>query len=520
MLPIEIVISILTLSLPVTMLGGACLSATRAGWPLAQAAAVLGLLGTLAAATLTWATAEVARGDPYSASELLSGSPVSLAVAVLVAFLAWVILRYSHNYLRGEPGQARYLAMLQLTVAAVALVILTDHLLVLAGAWVSISLGLHQLLLFYPNRPRAVLAAHKKFLLARTAEACLLGAVALLWSEHHTWQISAILSDLADRDLTTGETVAAVLLAVVALVKCAQLPVHGWLIQVVEAPTPVSALLHAGIINLGGYLLILFAPLFAKATAAQWLVLVVGGLSAVLAGLVTLTRVSIKVKLAWSTCAQMGLMLVECALGLFDLALLHLIAHACYKAHGFLNSGSNVLQDLVRRMAPASASLLRDWLVAAAVGAALVGLAAAAVYDGGPLSPWLLVLVMLTLVIGGLRRGVGLLQIEPVLWAAVLLSGYLLQKLGSGLLVAPLQTTAGPAADGWVVLIVLLMTAGYVWLRAFPHNAVSRRLWVWLFAAFYLDEWVTRTTMRLWPQPLPAPVRSKRLPESYQEIAP
>jgi len=510
--------SMLTPSLPMLMLTGACLSWTGGRWHFAQLAAALGLLGTLAAAFLT-EVSTVTRGDPFPAAPWLSGSPVSMAMTVLVAFLAWVILRYSRNYLRGEPHQARYVAMLQLTVAAVATVILTDHLLVLAAAWVAISLCLHQLLLFYPDRPRAVLAAHKKFLFARTAELCLFGAVALLWSEHHTWQISEILSTLTDRELTTRESVAAVLLAVVALVKCAQLPMHGWLIQVVEAPTPVSALLHAGIINLGGFLLILFAPLFVKASAAQWLVLVVGGLSTVLAGLVMLTRVSIKVKLAWSTCAQMGLMLVECALGLFDLALLHLIAHACYKAHGFLNSGSNVLQDLVRRMAPAPTSRPVDWLASAALGFALAGIAAVVFHDGGALSPWLLLAVMLTLTIGGFRKDGRFIQLEPIAWAAALATGYLIQKLGAGLLVAPLAAGSGSAADAWVLLIVLLMTGGYVWLRAFPQNAFSRWLWGWLFAAFYLDEWVTRTTMKLWPQPLPAPVRGKRLPERYQEIA-
>ena len=113
-----------------------------------------------------------------------------------------------------------------------------------------------------------------------------------------------------------AETVAAILLAITALIKCAQLPLHGWLIQVVEAPTPISALLHAGIINLGGFLLLSFAPLIAFSVDAQWVLLIIAGLSTLISALVMMTRISIKVKLAWSTCAQMGLMLIECALGL------------------------------------------------------------------------------------------------------------------------------------------------------------------------------------------------------------
>ncbi|WP_350609572.1 proton-conducting transporter membrane subunit, partial [Pseudoalteromonas sp. 41-MNA-CIBAN-0057] len=86
-----------------------------------------------------------------------------------------------------------------------------------------------------------------------------------------------------------------------ALIKCAQLPMHGWLIKVVEVPTPVSALLHAGVINLGGFLLILFAPLFIQAAAAQWLILIIAGLTTVISALIMTTRISVKVRLAWST---------------------------------------------------------------------------------------------------------------------------------------------------------------------------------------------------------------------------
>ena len=86
------------------------------------------------------------------------------------------------------------------------------------------------------------------------------------------------------------------MLALAALIKCAQLPLHGWLIQVVEAPTPVSAALHGGVINLGGYLLLLFYPLLSASTPAQALILIVAGVSSVLAALVMMTRISIKVK--------------------------------------------------------------------------------------------------------------------------------------------------------------------------------------------------------------------------------
>ena len=151
------------------------------------------------------------------------------------------------------------------------------------------------------------------------------------------------------------------------MLKCAQLPVHGWLIQVMEAPTPVSALLHAGVVNLGGFLLIRLGTLVADVPAAQALLVVVGSVTAVVAALVMMTRISIKVSLAWSTCAQMGFMLMQCGLGLHDLALLHLVAHSLYKAHAFLGAGGAVEQNRLQQMTPPLPPLAAGaWLLGSA----------------------------------------------------------------------------------------------------------------------------------------------------------
>lgn len=267
-------------------------------------------------------------------TQYISQSTLSLVMMGLVVFMSTILIAFSRNYMAGEPRIDTYWRWLLNVLAAVSVVLISNHLLLLWLGWVSISLALHKLLTFYPERPRAALAAHKKFLLARTAETLLFTAIILLYQQHGTLFISELISHfnaVATSDslqLTTADHIAAVLIALTALIKCAQLPVHGWLIQVVEAPTPVSALLHAGVINLGGFLLILFAPLFIQSTVAQWLVLIVAGLTTVIAALIMATRISMKVRLAWSTSAQMGLMLVECALGLFELALLHLLTHS------------------------------------------------------------------------------------------------------------------------------------------------------------------------------------------------
>lgn len=433
-----------------------------------------------------------------------SFAPVSLTIVLLVSFIGLVIAAYSRSYMAGEQRENRYYQYLHLTLAAVSVTVISNHLIVLLIAWVLISLSLHQLLMFYPGRRRAALAAHKKFLFARMAEVSLLAAILLLYAEHGTWRIDQIVSAYPVEALSSSEQMAAVMLAITALIKCAQLPLHGWLIQVVEAPTPVSALLHAGIINLGGYLLILFGPLLAQAAVAQWLVLVVAGLTVLLAGLTVMTRVSIKVKLAWSTSAQMGLMLVECALGLYELALLHLVAHSCYKAYGFLNAGSNVENYVSRQLAPAALPGPGPWLLALALSILLVAGPVAYLSDGGPYSPWLLLVLCLTVLFAersGTLHNWSLTQVATV--GVLLVAAYAVQKTGAHWLTPSLAHGLDVYGDLWVCLLFLALGGGYLIMRYAPSSRFGRNLWLSLYAGLYLDEWATRVTLAVWPHRLP-----------------
>jgi NAD(P)H-quinone oxidoreductase subunit 5 len=423
-------------------------------------------------------------------------APVNLAMLLLTSFLGLVVVHFSCRYLGGDNGQARYRCWLHATLAAVTLAVISEHALVFLGACIGISLCLHQLLMFYPERPRAALAAHKKFIAARLAEFSLLIALIILHVHFGTWQIHRMQPTAGDAHGSL--TVAAVFIALAALIKCAQLPLHGWLIQVVEAPTPVSALLHAGVINLGGYLLILFAPLLAASTAAQWLILTVAGLTATLAGLVMMTRVSIKVRLAWSTTAQMGLMLVECALGLFQLALLHLLAHSCYKAYAFLTSGSAVEADLQRRLVSPGLPDPAKWVVfvLTTAGGAMLW----ALYTNKLVSPLFLLLLAIGLLLIERRSGFAAWDWLRRAGAAFALAAvYLFEMKFFAELVSPLRMSAGKAAEIWV--IGLLAGFGLVFgiLRYHATTSWARSLILYLYAGLYLDEWSTRLTLLLWP---------------------
>ena len=270
---------------------------------------------------------------------------VSVVMFLLVSFIGWVVVRYAATYLDGEARQGAFTGWLCMTLASVLLLVLSGNLVQLVLAWVATSLFLHRLLLFYPDRVAAQRAAAKKFVTARLGDVALIAAAVLLTLAYGTTDIAQILS--AARVGSGGglAITAAGFLAAAALLKSAQFPMHGWLTEVMETPTPVSALLHAGVINAGGFLLIRFADVMLLAPGVLAVLVMVGGFTALFGGLVMLTQPAVKTSLAWSTVAQMGFMILECGLGLFPLALLHIVAHSLYKAHSFLASGGAV--DLI-----------------------------------------------------------------------------------------------------------------------------------------------------------------------------
>lgn len=274
---------------------------------------------------------------------------LSAIMLVLVAFIGVVVVRYSRNYMDGDAGHVRFTRWLLIALASVLTIVLAGNLALLIAAWIATSLSLNQLLLFYSDRPAAQRAAAKKFWASRIGDACLILASIFLYVQFGTLDIADLLQAAradAAQPVSVLVTSAALLVVVTALLKSAQLPLHGWLIEVMETPTPVSALLHAGIINAGGFLVLRLADVMLLAAPALQVLAIIGGMTALFGSLVMLTQTSIKVQLAYSTVAQMGFMLLQCGLGAFSAALLHIVAHSLYKAHAFLSSGS--IMDLAR----------------------------------------------------------------------------------------------------------------------------------------------------------------------------
>lgn len=469
---------------------------------------------TVLAATSLLAVCATTSGTGYSVRADVVGGVVML----LVAFVGWVIVRYSQPYLAGERAERHYVRWLLATLATVFVVVATNNLLILSLAWTATSLALHRLLTFFSDRPAAIVAAHKKFIVGRLADVCILVATWFLFRSFGTLDINQIVGQASALPQLPGAVQAAVfLVALAAVLKCAQLPFHGWLIQVMEAPTPVSALLHAGVVNLGGFVLMRFAPMVGDVPAAQTLLVVAGTATAVLAALVMCTRISIKVSLAWSTCAQMGFMLMQCGLGAWDMALLHLVAHSLYKAHAFLAAGGTVRRVLLGQLAPQAASAGPMGLVlGAGIGLAMV-LAAAWVWTllapTQPAAPAIWVL-----------GGIVALALVPLVHAqAWRLGGLWLPALGAGafsvalsyfglhallsIWVTPtlVMATAAPPTALWVG--VALAFAALFWVQGAistaPHGALARSLYPWFYGGLFLDETFNRIALTLWRPPVP-----------------
>ena len=482
-----------------------------AGAALAVALAVAGAViwfGTLTTQTLGWA------GIGFA----VHLDALSAIMFVLVSFIGVVVLRFSRNYLAGDPDQGRFFKLLSLTLAAVLTLIISGNLAQLIGAWLATSIGLGRLLLFYGNRPAARLAAKKKFLVSRIGDACLLGAAILLFSAFGTLEFTGMFAQAkaaANSGATSpGLEAAALLIVVAALLKSAQLPVHGWLIDVMETPTPVSALLHAGIINAGGFLVLRLADIVVLSSPALETLVVVGGATALFGSIVMLTQSSVKASLAYSTVAQMGFMMLQCGLGAFPAALLHIVAHSLYKAHSFLSSGSII--DLARASwtpSPSGQPHPARLIVALVVMTGLtlvIGWTFSATLVSKPGAIVLGAILSMGLVhlmanaIDERPNGFVIAK-AAVLGFGVLTSYFILQiaveRLTSGSLPA-IQPLRGMFDLAMIVLATL--SFGFVTVAqsmAASHIETSRwhALYVHFSQGLYLDTMANRLVLRLWP---------------------
>ena len=258
---------------------------------------------------------------------------LSIVMLILVSFISLIIFGYARRYMTADPKRRLFLARLCWVSSSVTLLILSTNLLTAFIAWQCIGLTLYWLLNHYSHRPSAHQAALKKFLVNRIGDICFLSAVILCYQYWGSSNYNIIIHAQHSGWI-------AGLLIIAIMTKSALFPFHVWLPDTLETPTPVSALMHAGVINAGGFLLLRLAPLFYQHAPAMLALLLIGLISALFGSFCMLTCSHVKQKLAYSTMGQMGFMVFQFGLGVFSAPLLHMMTHGLFKAGLFLNNGN------------------------------------------------------------------------------------------------------------------------------------------------------------------------------------
>lgn len=383
------------------------------------------------------------------------GAGLGVALALLTLFVGGVVTLFSRRYLRADRRPGRYFAILGALVATVLVLLLTGNLIVLGVAWCASGWLLSALIGHVDNWDEAAAAARHARAHFMLGDAALLAALAILGDHAGSVQLPAVL-DATSTLPSIAATLAALLLVVAAAARCALPPLSGWLLSSMTAPTPVSALMHAGLVNAGGFVLIRFAPVLEAAPLARAAAVTLGMCGALYGIGVMLVRPDVKRALAGSTVSQMGFMIMSCGLGAYAAALWHIIAHGLFKAWLFLGSASTIGTSAARATVPLSGRTA----LGIAVGTLGVALALAAAGEGGAaLVPLMLGFATASATLIGTLGG----QVPPRAKAtiAAALAGLVAFHAGGlGLADLALGPRAVSPAPAWVSMALLALFLG------------------------------------------------------------
>ncbi|MDQ1124123.1 proton-conducting transporter transmembrane domain-containing protein [Microbacterium trichothecenolyticum] len=302
----------------------------------ARAAAAITAAGALAA--IGGATLRAAGGAPAEETAW-AGDALAVVMLILVSGLSAVIQVYALRYLRGDDRQRWFVIWANALTGSSAVMVSAGSVLVFTAGWIAAGICLVSLLGTYGTLPQARQGMRRTALNLLIADTPLvLAALVLTVAAGGDVSFARLTSVLPSE----SAGIVALLLVVSALGRSAQVPFHRWLPATLSAPTPVSALLHAGVVNAGAILLIRFSPLIAPMAAAMLLIFAAGAVTLVYATAVRLVKPDVKGRLVFSTAGQMGFMMMAVGMGAFAGAVFHLIAHALYKSAMFLSAGSGV----------------------------------------------------------------------------------------------------------------------------------------------------------------------------------
>lgn len=402
---------------------------------------------------------------------------LNVLLLLLTVGMGGTILCYAHRSLRHEPDRGRFLWLGGVLVVASATFATSTDLLVLAGTWIATS-ALSVLLVRCGPAPGVRARSRAMVRSFVVGDLALVGAVALLVAGSGSTAIGSV-----GRAEAPVLAAAGLLLVVAALARSSSGPFTRWLPASTGAPTPSSAMLHAGVVNGGALLLIKLAPATTATLPAAAAATVAGGITVVAAQALAVTRPDLKSRLAWSTTAQMSFTLVLCGLGLHVAAVLHLIAHGFYKGALFLGSGGAVRQTVRYRRAPDARPDRRavPYALAAAVAAATLLLGADHL-TGDLVVPSLLATIAAGAALTG-SLALAASRVRLITTAStglLLLAAYLVLTVQLDRVLAGSLAVDAPALSAWLIaplLAVLLLTtsaphrtAAYAPVRAFART--------------------------------------------------
>ena len=301
---------------------------------------------------------------------------LSIMMMLIVAGVGSLIVAYSVGYMDGNDEERRFFAYMSLFVFSMLLLVQSGSLLLLLAGWGMVGLSSYLLIGFNQERPSAIAAAKKAFIMNAAGDATM--AIALFLLIQHT---GALQYDEVFAGAPTGTIATIVALGLLggAVAKSAQIPLHTWLPDAMEGPTPVSALIHAAtMVTAGVYLLVRASPIFEAAPDVQHLAAILGAITLLVAGVIALVQWDIKRVIAYSTMSQIGYMFLGAGVGAYGYAIFHLMTHAFFKALLFMTAGL-VIHHLegeqdIRKMGGLKSVMPRTHVAFAVGGLALMGI--------------------------------------------------------------------------------------------------------------------------------------------------
>lgn len=328
---------------------------------------------------------------------------LTVTLLAAVSIVGALVGSYARRSLAADPSAWRFFAGANLVVGAMGLVATAASLPLLVGAWIGATAGFLVVLGCRPDLPGVVASTRVTWRNLAVGDAALLAAAVLLWQEGGSLDLVGPADRLAAAAPTgAAGTLLAVLVVVAVLSRSAQGPLGRWLPSTLAAPTPASALLHAGVVNGGAILLMRLAPLVLHSPGVLLATFLLVGVSAVVTATLMREQPTVKGRLAFSTLSQMGFLVAECAVGAELAALVHLIGHAFYKVGLFFGSGGHIARPGSRPVRPAAPPIVaRAALTAVATGSSLLVMAATFHAFHTPPAPVLWGFIGVTLATGG-----------------------------------------------------------------------------------------------------------------------